>query len=164
MQKKQLVKIYIESNVMAFRCDIMTRYLQDFHNLYERFAKEIRRLSPLLGDKIPIELPAINALYDALDDFVISNSKTRELKFYEDKNSHQEREIYLESLQKLIGALNGIQDQYKQYFKVLVDTSNQMLDLINRTTSIVETSIDVLPSKNQALCDYCTLVSKLKHC
>ena len=26
------------------------------------------------------------------------------------------------------------------------------------------TSIDVLPSKNQALCDYCTLVSKLKHC
>ena len=26
------------------------------------------------------------------------------------------------------------------------------------------TSIDVLPSKNQALCEYCTLVSKLKHC
>ena len=25
-------------------------------------------------------------------------------------------------------------------------------------------SIDVLPSKNQALCKYCTLVSKLKHC
>ena len=24
-----------------------------------------------------------------------------------------------------------------------------------------ETSIDVLPSKNQALCDYCTFVSKL---
>ena len=24
-----------------------------------------------------------------------------------------------------------------------------------------ETSIDVLPSKNQALCEYCTLVSKL---
>ena len=27
-----------------------------------------------------------------------------------------------------------------------------------------ETSIDVLPSKNQALCEYYTLVSKLKHC
>ena len=26
-----------------------------------------------------------------------------------------------------------------------------------------ETSIDVLPSKNKALCDYCTLPSKLKH-
>ena len=26
------------------------------------------------------------------------------------------------------------------------------------------TSIDVLPSKNQALCKYCTLASKLKHC
>ena len=27
-----------------------------------------------------------------------------------------------------------------------------------------ETSIDVLPSKNQAPCKYCTLASKLKHC
>ena len=27
-----------------------------------------------------------------------------------------------------------------------------------------KTSIDVLPSKNQALCKYCTLASKLKHC
>ena len=26
------------------------------------------------------------------------------------------------------------------------------------------TSTDVLPSKNQVLCEYCTLVSKLKHC
>ena len=30
-------------------------------------------------------------------------------------------------------------------------------------TSLI-TSIDILPSKNQALCDYCTLVSKLKRC
>ena len=29
---------------------------------------------------------------------------------------------------------------------------------------ITKTSIDVLPSKNQALCEYCTYVSKLKHC
>ena len=27
-----------------------------------------------------------------------------------------------------------------------------------------ETSIDVLQSKNQALCEYCTHVNKLKHC
>jgi len=27
-----------------------------------------------------------------------------------------------------------------------------------------KTSIDVLPSKNQALCEYCTHVSKLKDC
>ena len=27
----------------------------------------------------------------------------------------------------------------------------------------IKTSIDVLPSKNQALCEYCTLASKLKH-
>ena len=31
-------------------------------------------------------------------------------------------------------------------------------------TSKTVTSIDVLPSKNQALCKYCTLASKLKHC
>ena len=28
----------------------------------------------------------------------------------------------------------------------------------------VKTSIDVVPSKNQALCEFCTHVSKLKHC
>ena len=28
----------------------------------------------------------------------------------------------------------------------------------------MKTSIDVLPSKNQAPCKYCTHVSKLKHC
>ena len=27
-----------------------------------------------------------------------------------------------------------------------------------------KTSIDVLPSKNQAMCEYCTLVIKLKDC
>ena len=26
------------------------------------------------------------------------------------------------------------------------------------------TRVDVLPSKNQALCEYCTLVGTLKHC
>ena len=29
---------------------------------------------------------------------------------------------------------------------------------------ILITSIDVIPSKNQTLCEYCTHVSKLKHC
>ena len=27
-----------------------------------------------------------------------------------------------------------------------------------------QTSVDVLPSKNQALCEYCTHSNKLKHC
>ena len=30
--------------------------------------------------------------------------------------------------------------------------------------STYETSIDVLPSKNQVLCEYCTHVNQLKHC
>ena len=30
--------------------------------------------------------------------------------------------------------------------------------------SLNKTSIDVLPSKNQEVCEYCTHVSKLKHC
>ena len=30
--------------------------------------------------------------------------------------------------------------------------------------ALCRTSIDVPPSKNQALCEYCTLVSKLEHC
>ena len=30
--------------------------------------------------------------------------------------------------------------------------------------SMLKTSIDVLPSKNQVLGEYCTHVSKLKHC
>ena len=30
--------------------------------------------------------------------------------------------------------------------------------------NLITTRIDVLPSKNQALCEYCTLVSKQKHC
>ena len=29
---------------------------------------------------------------------------------------------------------------------------------------VFQTSIDVLPSKNQALCEYCTHVSKPRHC
>ena len=28
----------------------------------------------------------------------------------------------------------------------------------------IQTSIDVLPSKNQALCEFCTRVNQLKHC
>ena len=39
-----------------------------------------------------------------------------------------------------------------------------LLDSIELTNTVdQETSIDVLPSKNQALSEYCTLVSKLKH-
>ena len=33
----------------------------------------------------------------------------------------------------------------------------------NFCTAVI-TSINVLPSKNQALCEYCTHVGKLKHC
>ena len=29
---------------------------------------------------------------------------------------------------------------------------------------VIEASIDAQPSENQALCEYCTLESKLKHC
>ena len=34
----------------------------------------------------------------------------------------------------------------------------------NKDIELMSTSINVLPSQNQALCEYCTLVSKLKHC
>jgi len=52
------------------------------------------------------------------------------------------------------------------------ETFNEPLHLADYTSKVtfdyalpkIFTSIDVLPSKNQALCEYCTLKSKLKHC
>ena len=37
-------------------------------------------------------------------------------------------------------------------------------ETLHRYTKLKITSNDVIPSKNQALCKYCSLVSKLKHC
>ena len=47
------------------------------------------------------------------------------------------------------------------YSLVYRQTVLQMKDLTRINFS---TSIDVLLSKNQALCEYCTHVNKLKHC
>ena len=33
-----------------------------------------------------------------------------------------------------------------------------------RNVTLLDTSYDVLPSKNQALCEYCTHLNQLKHC
>ena len=38
----------------------------------------------------------------------------------------------------------------------------ELADLVSRVQ--VKTSTDVLPSKNQALCEFCTRVNQLKHC
>ena len=35
--------------------------------------------------------------------------------------------------------------------------------ILKSIKGLLETSIDVLPSKNQELCEYCTHVSKAKH-
>ena len=44
------------------------------------------------------------------------------------------------------------------YFTAAKNVNGTKVDIL------VETSIDVLPSKNQALSEYCIHVSKLKHC
>ena len=134
----------IQTTTIAFRRDVITKYLRDFHNLYGLLAKELRTLSPLLGDKIPIDLPIINIIYNSLDSYIgFSNSKTKELayvKFYEDKNSYQERELFIEALQKMIDNCKSVLDSYKSFFKKLCEIMEKMQALINKTTTIVEKS------------------------
>ena len=48
-------------------------------------------------------------------------------------------------------------------FGLLSKKSTDAVDRLSNETKM-KTSIDVVPSKNQALCESCTLVSKLKHC
>ena len=43
-------------------------------------------------------------------------------------------------------------------------TVKEQISYLQTISLALLTSIDVLPSKNQALCEYCTHVSKLKHC
>ena len=40
----------------------------------------------------------------------------------------------------------------------------RVIHMVLSNFTIEQTSIDVLPSKNQALYEYCTHVSKLKYC
>ena len=43
-------------------------------------------------------------------------------------------------------------------------TDSKYLNIIMSKSIQEQTSIDVLPSKNQALCEFCTHVNQLKHC
>ena len=48
-------------------------------------------------------------------------------------------------------------------YSLIYHTLNKLLSGLKRFKNTLLTTINVLPSKNQALCEYCTLVSKLKH-
>ena len=54
------------------------------------------------------------------------------------------------------------------YIRTYVQTRNIFLSgilaAINSYVMHTDTSIDVLPSKNEALCEYCEFESKLSHC
>ena len=61
---------------------------------------------------------------------------------------------------------NNIHHVFFQYFSQVeiqwITGGGQSIILLEAKHK--KTSIDVLPSKNQALCEYCTHLSKLKHC
>ena len=68
---------------------------------------------------------------------------------------------YLHSINSIVVKLLYHTPDY-QYLNPEYDTTYLVKNLYHK--NICKTNIYVLPSKNQALFEYCTLVSKLKHC